>query len=141
MAELLEGRHREAWRATAALGLGIGLWLALPVWVAGQGLDAGQAWWLLGPPPGRGAVSASLADAPLSWLLVAAGLAAAILPWRHRSGARSDPPSPAARLLAWTATTAGWGSPWPGCSSPRVPTGEPGTARPPTTAWPGWWPR
>jgi hypothetical protein len=70
MAELLEGRQQEAWRATAALGLGIGLWLALPVWVAGQGLDA------------------------------------AILPWRHRSGARSDPPSPAARLLAWTATTA-----------------------------------
>ena len=34
------------------------------------------------------------------------GLAAATLPWRHRSGARSDPPSPAARLLAWTATTA-----------------------------------
>lgn len=106
VAELLAGRHREAWRAVAALGLGIGLWLALPVWIAGQGLDAGQAWWLLDPPPGRGAVSASLADAPLTWLLVAAGLAAAILPWRHRSGARSDPPSPAARLLAWTATTA-----------------------------------
>jgi hypothetical protein len=106
VAELLAGRHREAWRATAALGLGIGLWLALPVWVAGQGLDAGQAWWLLDPPPGRGAVSASLADAPLTWLLVAAGLATAILTWRHRSGARSDPPSPAARLLAWTATTA-----------------------------------
>jgi hypothetical protein len=106
VAELLEGRHREAWRDMAALGLGIGLWLALPIWVAGQGLDAGQAWWLLGRPSGRGAISASLADAPLTWLLVAAGLAAAILPWRHRSGARSDPPSAAARLVAWTATTA-----------------------------------
>jgi hypothetical protein len=106
VAELLEGRHREAWRALAALGLGIGLWLALPIWVAGQGLDAGQAWWLLGRPPGSGAISASLADAPLTWLLVAAGLAAAILPWRHRSGARSDSRSAAARLLAWTATTA-----------------------------------
>jgi hypothetical protein len=106
VAELLEGRHREAWRDMAALGLGIGLWLALPIWVAGQGLDAGLAWWLLGRPPGRGAIPASLADAPLTWLLVAAGLAAAILTWRHRSGARSDFRPTAARLLAWTATTA-----------------------------------
>jgi hypothetical protein len=43
MAELLQGRHREARRDMAAVGLGIGLWLALPIWVAGQGLDAGQA--------------------------------------------------------------------------------------------------
>ena len=105
VAELLQGRQREAWRDMAALGLGIGLWLALPVWVAGQGLDAGQAGWLLGRPPGRGAIAASLAEAPLTWLLVAAGLAAA-LPWRHRPGARSEATPDAARLLAWTATTA-----------------------------------
>ncbi|HET9290972.1 MAG TPA: hypothetical protein VFQ49_07795, partial [Actinomycetes bacterium] len=54
VAELLQGRHREAWRAMAALGLGIGLWLVLPVWVAGQDLTAGQAGWLLGRPPGEG---------------------------------------------------------------------------------------
>ena len=106
VAELLQGRHREAWRDMAALGLGIGLWLALPIWVAGQGLDAGQAGWLLGRPPGRGAIAASVADAPLTWLLVAAGLAATILPWRPRSGARSEAGAGAARLLAWTATTA-----------------------------------
>ena len=106
VAELLQGRHREAWRDMAALGLGIGLWLALPIWVAGLGLDAGQAGWLLGRPPGRGAIAASVADAPLTWLLVAAGLAATILPWRPRSGARSEAGAGAARLLAWTATTA-----------------------------------
>jgi hypothetical protein len=106
VAEPLQGRHREAWRDMAALGLGIGLWLALPMWVAGQGLDAGQAGWLLGRPPGRGAIAASVADAPLTWLLVAAGLAATILPWRPRSGARSEGGAGAARLFAWTATTA-----------------------------------
>jgi len=106
VAELLQGRHREAWRDMAALGLGVGLWLALPIWLAGQGLDAGQAWWLLGRPPGRGALGASLADAPLTWLLVAAGLAAAALPWRHRSGGRAAAGPAPARLLAWTATTA-----------------------------------
>jgi hypothetical protein len=106
VAELLQGRHREAWRAMAALGLGIGLWLVLPVWVAGQDLAAGQAGWLLGRPTGRGSLGASLADAPLSWLLVAAGLAAAILTWRHRSGARPDTGPATARVLAWTATTA-----------------------------------
>jgi hypothetical protein len=106
VAELLQGRHREAWRDMAALGLGIGVWLALPIWVAGQGLDAGQAGWLLGRPPGRGAIAASLAAAPLTWLLVAAGLAAAVLPWRLRAGARSEATPGRARLLAWTATTA-----------------------------------
>ena len=105
-AELLQGRHREAWRDMAALGLGVGVWLALPIWVAGQGLDAGRAGWLLGRPPGRGAVAASLAAAPLTWLLVAAGLAAAVLPWRPRPGARAEATPGAARLLAWTATTA-----------------------------------
>jgi hypothetical protein len=105
-AELLQGRHREAWRDMAALGLGVGVWLALPIWVAGQGLDAGRAGWLLGRPPGRGAIAASLAAAPLTWLLVAAGLAAAVLPWRPRPGARSEATPGAARLLAWTATTA-----------------------------------
>jgi hypothetical protein len=106
VAELLQGRHREAWRAMAALGLGIGLWLTLPVWVAGQDLAAGQAGWLLGRPPGRGSLGASLGDAPLSWLLVGTGLAAAVLTWRHRSGARPDTGPETARLLAWTATTA-----------------------------------
>jgi hypothetical protein len=113
VAELLEGRYQEAWRDMAALGLAVGLWLALPVWVAGQELGAGQAGWLLGRPPGRGSVVASLADDRLTWLLVAAGLAAAILAWRHRSGARPDvhpdgPPDPSgpARALAWTMTTA-----------------------------------
>jgi hypothetical protein len=106
VAELLQGRHREAWRAMAALGLGIGLWLTLPVWVAGQNLAAGQAGWLLGRPPGRGSLGASLGDAPLSWLLVGTGLAAAILAWRHRSGARPDTGPGSARVLAWAATTA-----------------------------------
>ena len=106
VAELLQGRHREAWRDMAALGLGIGLWLALPIWVAGLGLDAGQAGWLLGRPPGRRAIADSVAAAPLTWLLVAAGLAATIPTWRHRSGARSEAGAGAARLLAWTATTA-----------------------------------
>ena len=108
VAELLEGRYQEAWRDMAALGLAFGLWLVLPVWVAGQELGAGQAGWLLGRPPGRGSVVASLADDRLTWLLVAAGLAAAILTWRHRSGARpdADPDPGPARALAWTMTTA-----------------------------------
>jgi hypothetical protein len=113
VAELLEGRYQEAWRGMAAVGLAVGLWLVLPVWVAGQELGAGQAAWLLGRPPGRGSVVASLADDRLTWLLVAAGLAAAILAWRHRSGARpdADPDPPGdhpgpARALAWTLTTA-----------------------------------
>ena len=54
VAELLQGRYQEAWRDMAALGLAIGLWLVLPVWVAGQDLGAGQAGWLLGRPPGAG---------------------------------------------------------------------------------------
>src|SRR4029453_3471304 len=94
----------------AALGRACGLWLVLPVWVAGQELGAGQAGWLLGLPPGRGSVVASLADDRLTWLLVAPGLAAALLPGRHRSGARPDAdldPDPGpARALAWTMTTA-----------------------------------
>ncbi|HYN18892.1 MAG TPA: hypothetical protein VEY96_12485, partial [Actinomycetes bacterium] len=107
VAELFEGRYREAWRDMAALGLGIGLWLVLPAWVAGQDLGPGQAGWLLGRPPGRGSVAASLADDRLTWLLVAAGLAAAILTWRHRSGARSDAGRPrSARSFAWMVTTA-----------------------------------
>jgi hypothetical protein len=106
VAELLEGRYREAWRDTAAAAAGIGLWLVLPVWVAGQDLGSGQAGWLLGRPPGRGSVAASLAGAPLSWLLVVAGLTAAVLTWRHRSGARPDAGPGAARPLAWVATTA-----------------------------------
>jgi hypothetical protein len=106
VAEFLQGRHRQAWRDLAALGLGIGLWLALPIWVAGQGLDAGWAGWLLGRPSGRGAIAAAVADAPLTWLLVAAGLAATMPPWRPRSGARAAAGGGAARLLAWTATTA-----------------------------------
>jgi len=110
VAELLDGRYQEAWRDMAALGLAFGLWLVLPVWVAGQELGAGQAGWLLGRPPGRGSVVASLADDRLTWLLVAAGLAAAVLTWRHRSGARPDAdpdPDPGpARALAWTMTTA-----------------------------------
>jgi hypothetical protein len=113
VAELLEGRYQEAWRDMAALVLAVGLWLVLPVWVAGQELGAGQAGWLLGRPPRRGSVVASLADDRLTWLLVAGSLAAAILAWRHRSGARldpepdapGDPPGPA-RVLAWTMTTA-----------------------------------
>jgi hypothetical protein len=107
VAELLQGRYREAWRGMAALGLGIGLWLALPIWVAGQGLDAAQAGWLLGRPPGRGPIPASVAEAPLSWVLVAAALAAAAgLTWRHRSDARQAGGPQGTRLVAWTATTA-----------------------------------
>jgi hypothetical protein len=105
-AELLEGRHREAWRGMAALGVAIGLWLLLPIWVVGQGLDPGQVGWLLGRPPGRGPLAASLTGEPLSWLLVAAGLVAAVLTWRLRSGARPDAGPGAARLPAWAATTA-----------------------------------
>jgi hypothetical protein len=100
VAGLLRQRHREAWRNVAALGLAVGLWLVLPIWVAGQDLAAGQAGWLLGRPLGRGSLAASLAEAPLTWLLVAAGLAAAVLPWRHRSGARSQADPVAARLVA-----------------------------------------
>ena len=90
----------------AALGLAIGLWLLLPLWVAGQDLGRRQAGWLLGRPQGRGSVAASVTGAPLTLLLVAAGLAAAILTWRHRSGARSDSGPGAARLLALVATSA-----------------------------------
>jgi hypothetical protein len=61
VAELLRERHREAWRSMAALGLAVGLWLLLPIWVAGQDLAAGQAGWLLGRPPGRGSLAASVA--------------------------------------------------------------------------------
>jgi len=107
VATLLAGQHREAWRTMAALGLGAALWLALPIWVSGQELGAGQAGWLLGRPPGRGSIAASLAAFPLSWLLVVTGLAAAILAWRHRSGARPDARDQTAttRLLAWVGTT------------------------------------
>jgi hypothetical protein len=104
--ELLQGRYQEVWKDMAALGLAIGVWLLLPVWVAGQDLGAGQAGWLLGRPSGRGPAGASVAAAPLTWLLIVAGLAAAILTWRHRSGARSDGGPEAARLLAWAATSA-----------------------------------
>src|SRR6266508_3114242 len=115
-------------RALAALGLGVALWTALPLWVAGQGLDAEQAGQLLGGPPGRGSLGASLAAFPLSWLLAGAGLAAAIWAWRPTPALRSArplalrsarPPAvrsarpPAvrsarprdARLLAWVATS------------------------------------
>jgi hypothetical protein len=105
-AELLGGRYREAWRSMAALALAIGVWLLLPAWVAGQDLGPGQAGWLLGRPPGRGSVAASLAGAPLSWLLIASGLAAAILTWRHRSGARPADGAGSDRPVAWMATTA-----------------------------------
>jgi hypothetical protein len=105
-AELLAGRYREAWRSMAALALAIGVWLLLPVWVAGQELGPGQAGWLLGRPPGRGSLAASMAGAPLSWLLVAAGLAAAIVTWRRRSGARPGDGAGGDRPLAWVATTA-----------------------------------
>jgi hypothetical protein len=104
-ADLLGGRYREAWRSMAALALGIGVWLLLPVWVAGQDLGPGQAGWLLGRPPGQGSVAASLTGTPLSWLLVAAGLAAAILAWRRRSGARPQEPAGSNQQLAWVATT------------------------------------
>jgi hypothetical protein len=106
VAQLLQRRYQDAWKDMAALGLAIALWLLLPVWVAGQGLDAGQAGWLLGRPPGRGSVAASISDAPLTWLLLAAGVTAAVLTWRHRSGARSGDGLGAARLLAWMATSA-----------------------------------
>ncbi len=99
-------------RALAALGLGVALWTALPLWVAGQGLDAEQAGQLLGGPPGRGPLGASLAAFPLSWLLAGAGLAAAIWAWRPKPALRSARPpavrSPRprdARLLAWVATS------------------------------------
>ena len=99
-------------RALAALGLGVALWTALPLWVAGQGLDAEQAGQLLGGPPGRGSLGASLAAFPLSWLLAGAGLAAAIWAWRPKPALRSARPpavrSPRprdARLLAWVATS------------------------------------
>jgi hypothetical protein len=51
-------------------------------------------------------VAASISGAPLTWLLLAAGMTAAILTWRHRSGARSVGGLGAARLLAWMATSA-----------------------------------
>jgi hypothetical protein len=108
VAALLDGRNRDARRALLALGLGAALWLVLPIWVAAQDLAPDQAAWLLGRPLGRGSLAGSLAASPLSWLLAAAGLAAAILPWRHRSGARAAarPQPGATRLVAWTATTA-----------------------------------
>jgi len=106
VAQLLQRRYQDAWKDMAALGLAIALWLLLPVWVAGQGLDAGQAGWLLGRPPGRGSVAASISDAPLTWLLLAGGVTAAVLTWRHRSGARSGDGLGAVRLLAWMATSA-----------------------------------
>jgi hypothetical protein len=84
VAAALERRPRAAVRALAALGLGVALWAALPLWVVGQGLDAEQAGWLLGRPPGRG----SLAVFPLSWLLAAAGLAAAVWAWRSAGAGR-----------------------------------------------------
>jgi hypothetical protein len=112
VAAVLERRPRAAGRALAALGIGVALWTALPLWVAGQGLDAGQAGWLLGRPPGRGSLAASLAAFPLSWLLAAAGLAAAIWAWRAAlAERRAKPPADwgagarDARLLAWVATT------------------------------------
>jgi len=91
-------------RALAALGLGVALWTALPLWVAGQGLDAGQTGQLLGGPPGRGSLGASLAAFPLSWSLAGAGLAAAIWAWRPTPALGSARPRDA-RLLAWVATT------------------------------------
>jgi hypothetical protein len=90
----------------AALGLAVGVWLLLPIWEAGQGLDPGQVGWLLGRPPGRGPLAAGLASEPLSWLLVAVGLGATLLTWRLRSGARLEAGLGAARLAAWAATTA-----------------------------------
>jgi len=112
VAAVLERRPRAAWRALAALGLGAALWAALPLWAAGQGLDAEQAGRLLGGPPGRGPLGASLAAFPLSWLLAGAGLAAAIWVWRATPAVGSAAPPAVrntgprdARLLAWVATT------------------------------------
>jgi hypothetical protein len=102
---LLEGRRRTARLALAALGLGVALWLVLPVWAAGQDLGAGRIGWLLGRPSERASLGASLAAFPLSWLLVAAGLAAAVWAWRRRAGRAPAGPDARARLLAWVATT------------------------------------
>jgi hypothetical protein len=109
---VLERRPRAAGRALAALGIGAALWTALPLWVAGQGLDADQPGWLLGRPPGRGSLAASLAAVPLSWLLAGAGLAAAVWAWRVALAERRAKPladwgagARDARLLAWVATT------------------------------------
>ena len=143
VAELLEGRYQEAWRDMAALGLADGLWLVLPVWVAGQELGAGQAGWLLGRPPGRGSVAASLADDRLTWLLVAAGLAAAILTWRHRSGARPDdgpaPGGPPGRPGRSPGRDHGGRGPWgrsPSGTRPPRPSPSPCPPRPSAWRWP-----
>jgi hypothetical protein len=99
------GRFRPPRSVGPVLGLGVALWAALPLWIAGQGLDPERARQLLGGPPGRGSLPASLAASPLSWLLAGGGLAAAIWAWRSRvrapHGAR-PPRDP--RLLAWVAT-------------------------------------
>ncbi|HEU4399902.1 MAG TPA: hypothetical protein VFU54_18950 [Actinomycetota bacterium] len=126
VAALLERQPRAAGHALAALGIGAALWTALPLWVAGQELDPELTGWLLGRPPGRGSLGASLAAFPLSWLLAAAGLAAAIWVWRRpnlawrsvrpdgagvtgpgqpRSRPDGEGRSRDARLLAWVATT------------------------------------
>jgi hypothetical protein len=100
---LLQRRWRAAGQAVAALGLGAALWLCLPVWLAGQGIGDGAAGWLLGRPPGRGSLAASLAASPLSWLLAGLGVVAAAWSWRRRG----DQPGPAAaRVLGWVAATA-----------------------------------
>jgi hypothetical protein len=100
---LLQRRRRAAGQAMAALGLGAALWLCLPVWLAGQGIGDGAAGWLLGRPPGRGSLAASLAASPLSWLLAGLGVVAAAWSWRRRG----DQPGPAAaRVLGWVAATA-----------------------------------
>jgi len=99
---LLQRRWRAAGQAVAALGLGAALWLCLPVWLAGQGIGDGAAGWLLGRPPGRGSLAASLAASPLSWLLAGLGVGAAAWSWRRRG----DQPGPAAaRVLGWVAAT------------------------------------
>ena len=91
VAELLQGRYQEVWKDMAALGLAIGVWLLLPVWVAGQDLGAGQAGWLLGRPSGRGPAGASVAAAP-------AHLAAD----RRRPGRRHpDLAPPVRRQVGW----------------------------------------